>query len=340
MRAALASFSLASCGGQVLTEGGNGRTNGGGGTTSASSGVYFTSSGYTSNGASSGYTSSGYGATSGYASSGYGASSGYVGSSGFSGTSSGTTGSTSSGFAGSSTGVIYPVDAGIGIADVGPACPGISSYWNGYCLELIDDLETDTGFLPPVNGRDGPWFTYNDGTAGGIQVPQPYPPTPFGPETTSPSFSNPVTFASSSWSAGMAGGGFTTWGAGMGFLFLLADAQGKERPFDASAYQGIVFWGVAHHISTSQVRAFLYDGNTNYDGGACGGNGQCDPFGADVTLSIVWSPTTLLFSELKQQGYGTQYPALDPTTLYGMNFQVSQDQAFDFQIDDIYFILQ
>jgi hypothetical protein len=87
------------------------------------------------------------------------------------------------------------------------------------------------------------------------------------------------------------------------------------------------------------LRVFLYDANTNYDGGVCGpAAGACDPFGEDVTLTSSWTPYVLLFSALTQQGWGEKFSGVDPSTLYAMNFQTPTGQAFDFEIDDIYFI--
>jgi hypothetical protein len=228
-------------------------------------------------------------------------------------------------------------DAGI----VDPVCPDGASAWNGQCVELIDDLESDTGFLPPIGGRDGAWYTYNDGTAGGMQSPVPWPAMAFAPGSTTPAFGNPVTGGMSAYSALTSGSGFTSWGAGMGFQFVLSSAQGVARSYDASAYKGIVFW--AHGLPASPtvaVRVDLYDSNTINDGGVCGSPSECDPFGMEIQVTPAWSEYTMLFSGLAQESWGKQFPALEASALHNMNFQFSPSEVFAFEVDDIYFILK
>ncbi len=287
------------------------------------------------------------------------------GSTGGSGSSSGSAGGSSStsggggrgGTGGSSSGTFIE-DGGIGFiedggvgddspifeedasrpVDSGVACPGES--WNGSCHELIDDLETNTGFLPPMSGRDGARYTYNDGTPGSTQTPAPWPASAFSASPTAPPFPDPVTGANSAFSAETSGSGFTTWGAGMGFQFVLASSQGTQRPYNASAYKGVVFWARAQPGSqATAVRVTLSDSNTNSSVGACGTPAECDPFGQTISLGVGWQSYTLPFASLQQESWGKPYPALVPSALYNMNFQVQADQTFDFVVDDIYFEL-
>jgi hypothetical protein len=219
-----------------------------------------------------------------------------------------------------------------------PATDAGCTQWTTYCVELIDDLESNTAFLPPISGRDGPWYTYNDATPGGTQWPVPWPASTFTASSTMPAFANPVTGANSAYSAGTYGAGFTNWGAGMGFLFVNSTSQGTPRPYDASAYQGIVLWARANGMSTFRVT--LSDANTSSQVGACGSPSECDAFGATLPLSPSWLPKLLDFAMLTQESWGKHYPALDPHTLVNMNFQVPAGQKFDFEVDDLYFILK
>jgi hypothetical protein len=208
-------------------------------------------------------------------------------------------------------------------------------------VELIDDLESDTGFLPPISGRDGAWYTYNDGTAGGMQSPVPWPAMAFAPGPTAPAFADPVTGAMSAYSALTSGSGFTNWGAGMGFQFVLSNAQGVARSYDASAYQGIVFWAQAlPGFQTPAVRVDLFDSNTVSDGGVCGPASECDPFGMTFKVTQNWSEYRMEFSALAQESWGKQFPALEASALHNMNFQFPPSESFGFEVDDIYFVLK
>jgi hypothetical protein len=228
-------------------------------------------------------------------------------------------------------------DASLPTPSIDAGCPGTS--WSGLCVELIDDLESNTAFLPAISGRGGPWYTYNDGTAGGMQWPVPWPAGTFMPSDTMPAFANPVTGASSMYSARTYGAGFTNWGAGLGFLFVPSTAQGSPRPYDASAYKGIAFWSFSSIAGPIQVT--LSDTNTNSQVGACGAPSECDPFGTLVKLPpSLWTLATVDFSTLTQGMWGKRYPALDTRTLMNMNFQVYPGGKFDFEVDDIYFILK
>ena len=325
---------LAACGGETIGDGSEGQGGLGSGSSGQGTGTGLGSGSGVSSG---GFGSSGVGATA--------SSSAGFGSGGSGGTASG--GSSGIGY-GSSSGV--PFDAGVFDAsfpvvdasspvfpeDVA-VCTGPS--WYSYCVELVDDLEGDTGFLPPVSGRDGPWYTYNDGTAGGMQVPPPWPASAFIPVPTAPAFSNPVTGAMSAFSAETSGSGFTTWGAGMGFEFVLSDAQGKPRPYDAHGYKGVLFWARTTAGEALDVRVTLSDANTNSSVGACGASSECDAFGIDIEPGPDWIPFPMMFADMRQESWGIQYQGLDASALYTMNFQVSPGVTFDVAVDDIYFVL-
>ena len=71
--------------------------------------------------------------------------------------------------------------------------------------DLVDDLEDGDDAILDDGGRRGGWYTFNDETDG-TQSP---PGTGFVP--------SPGGAGDSAYAAGTSGGGFTEWGAGMGF---------------------------------------------------------------------------------------------------------------------------
>ncbi|HMA92531.1 MAG TPA: hypothetical protein VKP30_07585, partial [Polyangiaceae bacterium] len=94
---------------------------------------------------------------------------------------------------------------------------------------VIDDLEDGDGDLIQVGGRDGYWFTLNDGTTTGLQEPV------WGSRIRSAY--RIMDRGGSQYAAWTQGSGFTTWGAGFG-LYLRTSA----RFYNAKRYQGITFW--------------------------------------------------------------------------------------------------
>ena len=188
-------------------------------------------------------------------------------------------------------------------------------------LDVIDDFESGDGSIPETNGRIGAWYAYNDETAGGIQSPGPN--DTFNPEAGGPSGSGLAAHAT--------GSGFTDWGAGIG---VNLHHNGLVRgTYDASAYQGITFWArgsVAIHFKVVSSTTTAVD-----QGGSCSAN--CDDHHqATVSLSGSWAQYSFSFAELRQQDWGT--PAdIEPKEVISLQFEVEQDTAFDFWLDDIGF---
>lgn len=202
-------------------------------------------------------------------------------------------------------------------------------------VELVDDLESQSGHIPALNSRSGSWFTYNDKLDGGTQTPS--PDAAFLPVATMPPLGG------SSYSAETFGNCLSY--AGMGFTLNDPPSgpnAGIRSTYDATAYVGVTFWARVGSGSTTQVRFNVLDRNTDSAGGVCTvDGGVCsDYFGANLTLTTSWSQQILYFSALHQQGFGVPGElSVDKAHLYGMNFQVNGKVTYDVWVDNIYFIL-
>src|SRR5262249_25593922 len=99
---------------------------------------------------------------------------------------------------------------------------------------LIDNMEDGDASILMQGGRVGVWYTFNDMTVGGVQVPP--AGANFIPDLIPGGGQNGSTRA-----AHTTGSGFTTWGAGMGFD--LNNNGMTKLPYNAGAFTGISFWG-------------------------------------------------------------------------------------------------
>jgi hypothetical protein len=123
----------------------------------------------------------------------------------------------------------------------------------------------------------------------------------------------------------------------------------KPIPYDLSAYQGLVFWGMS--TKSNRVKIMINNADTDVNGGRCGKDDsaaeQCwDAFSKYVTLGDTWNRYEVKFGDLFQEGWGHQAASgkFDPTTVYSIAFQVNGPQSAsapaidaDFWIDDVYF---
>lgn len=210
------------------------------------------------------------------------------------------------------------------------------------CVDLIDDLEHGAALIPVINDRQGAWYTYNDTT--GTQTPVPMT-DPFAPAMDG--------YDGSIFGAQTEGSGFTEWGAGMGFDLNNAGCtpdpetdecepgdNGIRMNYDASAYQGISFWGKSNNGFDLNVQVKVPTAaETPIDEG-----GVCDPeldmcsdsYFAIVTLPPQWTLIQVPFDVLGQGAWGLEVP-LDLTTTFGIQFQVAAMTDFDFTIDNVCF---
>jgi len=125
---------------------------------------------------------------------------------------------------------------------------------------------------------------------------------------------------------GKIGGGDIVY-AGMGLNFV--DPKGT---YDASRYGGISFWAKKNPGSTAHVRLKLPDAQTDPDGKLCK---QCfNDHGMELQLYDEWTLYTVPFKSMRQEDWGPKDNGIDPSKVYGIQFQVSEKGApFDISVD-------
>lgn len=189
---------------------------------------------------------------------------------------------------------------------------------------LVDDFEDENGQLSQLGGRDGYWWTKNDGK-GSTVGPDPFIPSEGGADGSGLALRAMGKTAI---------GGPETWGAGFGVNML----SRKDGAYDASKYVGISFKAKVGEGSTRQVRFSIGDANTHPDSGICK---VCwNHFGKDLTVTPQWKEYRVLFSELQQQaGWGDPRPtALSPSKLVAIDWAITGGQTYDLWVDDIQFL--
>jgi hypothetical protein len=187
---------------------------------------------------------------------------------------------------------------------------------------LIDDFEDGDGLLPQIGGRTGAWFTFNDGTDGGVQTPPPL--SNFRP--VMPGFN-------SKYAGHTSGSGFNQFGASLSLGF----GPGVPAPFYSVAmYKGISFYAKSDK-GMLPVIVSLPDVNTSPQGKICT---TCyDNFSKTITMTSDWAFYLVLFSELKQTGYGVPQTGMVATSaVTNLTFSFEANAAFDFWIDNVYFV--
>jgi endoglucanase len=119
--------------------------------------------------------------------------------------------------------------------------------------------------------------------------------------------------------------------AGMGLNFV--DPKGT---YDASKFKGISFWAKKNPGSTANVRMKVPDIQTDPDGKICK---QCfNDYGMSFQLTDDWVQYTVPFSAMKQEDWGSKTNGIDPSKIYGVQFQVNEKNAvFDISVDQIQF---
>jgi hypothetical protein len=181
-------------------------------------------------------------------------------------------------------------------------------------------------------GRNGFWYVGNDATVGGTQEP---PSAAFAMFELIPGENGDSTY-----SAHMKVSGFKGWGSLIGFN--LVESQGL-KPYDASAYCGLHFWGKA--AAPTVLRLAAPDGDTHPAGQVCVETGASDQlchnhFSAAVSLTTAWKSSTVMFASLEQVGTGYRPPdhAFKPDQLYALEWSLpggSLGKAYEIWIDDI-----
>jgi hypothetical protein len=207
---------------------------------------------------------------------------------------------------------------------------------------LIDDMESGTGHILDNEGRVGVWYAFND-LSSNLD-----PNANQWPAPTTPGVPVPTSLIQGARDCGTRaihtyGGGFTQWGAGVGFD-LSFDGQ-HYHMYDASAYDGITFWArgnveIQARISTAEATRVEW-------GGTCPQEICPFPYHETLGLGPDWAEYWVPFSFLRSL-YWPMPTSFDATQLTNIQFLVpgptqcdswpcSTPQTFDFWIDDVGF---
>jgi|RhiMethySRZTD1v2_1073278.scaffolds.fasta_scaffold101829_2 hypothetical protein len=191
---------------------------------------------------------------------------------------------------------------------------------------VIDDGEDNNNQSAATKGRGGYWYTFADDSS----AITPTAGKKGGVFNMSQGGANGSQYGAHM--NGKVGGGNIVF-AGMGLNFTE-----PKGPYDASAYKGISFWAKKGSAGTAKVRLKVPDKNTDPDGKVCA---ECfNDFGSDLVLTEQWTKYVVPFNQMKQLGgWGSPHPpAIDPKTIYGVQFQVNEPGAsYDIWIDDVEF---
>jgi hypothetical protein len=206
-------------------------------------------------------------------------------------------------------------------ASVGPIDP----------TAVIDDIEDNNSLLAQTGNRNGSWWVVSDGTAGTISPPADAAPPP---ERV------PGGHCGSNFAMRVTGQGFTDWGALLSAGFRYTN---QAESIDASAFKGIMFWARTGDTNSSSIRVQLQDANTRPEGGKCnatpGTPDECyNGFGTDlIPLGTDWRLYKLNFASMTQRDFGYRADALDPSTLYAIEWTFQASSIFDLWVDDVWF---
>jgi hypothetical protein len=257
---------------------------GGYGATGAYAGTGVAGTGVAGSYAAGGYAAGGYGAMGAYAGTGVGGSAGIAGTAGVAGT-SGT------------------------VCTMIPRATGTNP--------LLDDFKDGDSAILFNEGRQGTWYSYNDGS--GMQYPA--------------SGTLPMSYLNNQWAAYTNGGGFIDWGAGIGFTLNYG------CPYDASVYHGIYFTlGNDTYSSLIYVQVLTQGIVPTSAGGTCNeATGLCyDAYQFPLSLAEGVGITAVPFNTLAQAGWG-QYVPFDPKTITSIQFQVAAGSQFAFYVGSVSF---
>jgi endoglucanase len=176
----------------------------------------------------------------------------------------------------------------------------------GYWYTFLDTKDNGGSDIWPLSGALGGTFEMSDGGANGS--------------------------AHAARIKGTVGGADIVF-AGMGMNFV--DPKGW---YDASKYGGIGFWAKKNSPeSTGHIRLKVPDAQTDPDGKLCH---QCfNDHGLDMNLTTDWVYYTVPWRAMKQEDWGPKDGGIDPSKIYGVQFQCSEKGAkFDVSVDEIQFV--
>lgn len=200
-------------------------------------------------------------------------------------------------------------------------------------VELIDDMEDGNAGIFPNHGRNGYWYTGGDLTKNAVLTP---PGSAFAMTELSAG-------DRSDYAASVKAENFTDWGSVIGFNFV---EQSGPKPYDASAFCGVHFWGKAAAPVTLRLR--VPDVSTHPAGGVCtdpGASGTAcyDHFGSAVAFGKVWAEYSFKFADLTQIGTG-YHPAdnkLRTDKLFALEWALPGGmpaKTYQIWVDDVEFL--
>ena len=205
----------------------------------------------------------------------------------------------------------------------------------------ISNFEDGTGSVLPNGGRNGGWYSYID-TATTCKVM----PAPGGMAGAA---EIPGGRCASLFAMHFSGMGCSVFGAGVG-TDLAAPASAADAgapatsvaktPYDVSGYTGISFWSRADKGTSMRFKMPMTDDTKTTDGGNCvdSTTSKCsDDFGANIALTAKWIKHTVLFTTMKQEGWGKTF-TWTPGHVTSIQFQVPVAPSFDVWIDDVAFV--
>jgi hypothetical protein len=195
--------------------------------------------------------------------------------------------------------------------------------------ELVDDMEDDDAAITQTGERNGYWYVGNDNTKNAVMTPP----------TGSFAMAKLPADDRSKYAAGLKAENFTGWGSDIGFNF---HELGGVKPYDASAYCGISYWGKAAAAVTLRFR--VPDVDTHPDGKVCAvpgtdGTACYDHFGIAAQLTTTWKQFKTKFTDLTQiaNGYHPADKMLKVDQLFAVEWALPGGAAktYEIWIDDV-----
>jgi hypothetical protein len=191
---------------------------------------------------------------------------------------------------------------------------------------LVDDLNDGDNEIPNNDGRQGVWYTYNDGTAG-TQTPA----APNADVCTVP----PPPFTPTNGQACTSGSGFTSWGAGMGVTISTGSEACVSCRYDASVYKGVRFTISGSGISDVRFMVITLDTLYVRYGGKCADESRCtNSYGMNVAVTEQPRVVEIPWTSLAQESWGT--PVLfNVREVTHLVWQVPGRTNFSLCVDDV-----
>lgn len=176
----------------------------------------------------------------------------------------------------------------------------------------VDDLEDGDLAILPASGRQGSWYSFDDGTAtisfqvedGGADG------SARALHVTAPEFGD--------------------WGGGVGLS--LNEADGQPGAYDVGPCTGFAFWARTGAEAAS-IRVAAADRYSDESAGEC--TACNDHFGTTVAIDGTWQRYTVSWTQLTQQGFGDPRAFVDETALYSLQFLVGGGVPLDLWLDQV-----